>query len=356
MQGSKLKNPDYSFGDKLLHRLTLGIPAIARVSFEIDGLAAEIEPATSAEKHVFISGLARAGTTILMRTFHDTGRFRSLTYRDMPFVLMPCTWKKLSSPFQKTQQQKERAHGDGIFVNFDSPEAFEEVFWRVFCAKDYIFETSLAPHAVSHEVLNHFRVYIQRIINGADSRSQQRYLSKNNNNILRLGAIRRAFPESLIIIPFRDPVQHANSLLTQHLKFCERHSQDRFSRDYMCWLGHHEFGLTHKAFRFSEQDKPSHDGYTPENINYWLTVWITTYSHLLCNAPAGSKFVCFESLCNAPVDTLGHLFESADIQLDGSRLHNTIRPLQTMIVNGVNANLGNQAQQIYEELLTLMVN
>jgi len=349
-----LESPDYSFGDKLLHRLTLGIPAIARVSFELDRFAAESRSATTAEKHVFISGLARSGTTILMRTFYDTGRFRSLTYRDMPFVLMPCTWKKLSSPFQKARQQKERAHGDGIFVGFDSPEAFEEVFWRVFCSKEYIFETSLGPHAVSDEVLDYFRIYVQRIISCENSRSKQRYLSKNNNNILRLDAIRRAFPESLIIIPFRNPVQHACSLLAQHMKFCEIHSQDRFSYDYMYWLGHHEFGLTHKAFRFSEQVKPSLDDYTPENINYWLTVWIITYSHLLSTAPAGSRFICYESLCNAPADILGPLFDSADVLMDWSCLHNTIRPPRTMIVNGVNADLANQAQQVYEAMQKFM--
>lgn len=349
-----MENPDYSFGDKLLHRLTLGVPAIARVSFELDRFAAESTSATTAEKHVFISGLARSGTTILMRTIYDTGRFRSLTYRDMPFVLMPCTWKKLSSPFQKARQQKERAHEDGIFVDFDSPEAFEEVFWRVFCEKDYIFESSLSPHAVSDEVLDYFRIYVQRIISCAGSRNKQRYLSKNNNNILRLGAIRRAFPESLIIIPFRDPVQHACSLLTQHMKFYDIHSHDRFSYDYMKWLGHHEFGLTHKAFRFSDQDKKSLGVYTSENINYWLTVWVITYSHLLSTAPAGSRFICYESLCNAPADILGLLFESAGVQLDRSCLHNTIRPPQTKIVNGVNTDLANQAQQVYEAMQKFM--
>ena len=351
-----MEQSDYSFADRLLHRLALGIPAIARASFELDGFTAETKSAATEEKHVFISGLARAGTTILMRTFYETGNFSSLTYRNMPFVLMPCTWKKLSSSFQKTQQQKERAHGDGILVNFDSPEAFEEVFWRVYCARDYIFDTSLRPHAVSNEVLGRFREYVQRITSCANDHNQRRYLSKNNNNILRLGVIRKAFPESFIIIPFRNPLQHAVSLLNQHLKFCERHSEDRFSRAYMCWLGHHEFGLTHKAFRFSEHDKSLPGNYIPDDINYWLTLWINTYSYILNSAPDGCIFVCFESLCNSPADTLGRLFEATGLKPDACNLHNTIRPTHTSSVKGVNKCLGNMAQQVYKELQSLALN
>ncbi len=87
-----------------------------------------------------------------MRALHETGVFRSLTYRDMPFVLMPRTWRKFSLSFQTYGDEKERAHGDRITVNFDSPEAFEEVFWRAFCGEDYIRYDCLIPHKVSKEI------------------------------------------------------------------------------------------------------------------------------------------------------------------------------------------------------------
>ena len=47
----------------------------------------------------------------------------------------------------------------------------------------------------------------------SDPEGRTRYLSKNNNNILRLPALARAFPQALILIPFRDPLTHAASLL-----------------------------------------------------------------------------------------------------------------------------------------------
>lgn len=80
---------------------------------------------------------------------------------------------------------KERAHGDGIMVSFDSPEAFEEIFWRTFCAKDYIFKDHLAPHKANEEAVDQFRIFVQQIIDSRDTSEQTRYLSKNNGNVFR---------------------------------------------------------------------------------------------------------------------------------------------------------------------------
>jgi len=109
------------------------------MSFILDQMLHKSDPERVREqKHIFIAGLARAGTTALMRLFYETGEFCSLTYRDMPFPLAPLLWKKLMRFSAREQGLRERPHGDGIFVGFDSPEALEEVFWRVFCGEQYI--------------------------------------------------------------------------------------------------------------------------------------------------------------------------------------------------------------------------
>lgn len=341
---------DYNFGERLLHRLALGIPLISKASFEFDNFLPGQPLDHSDEKHVFVSGLARAGTTILMRTFYDTGQFRSLTYRDMPFVLMPGMWKKLSAHFHKDEEAKERAHGDGIAVNFDSPEAFEEVFWRIFSGGEYIFGGCLRPYTVNKELVKQFRVYVQRIVGSAGDHTRRRYLSKNNNNILRLDAIRKAFPTALILIPFRDPIQQAISLLTQHQKFCGRNSIDEFTSDYMRWLGHHEFGATHKPFLFDKEPESSVLQYNTGHVNYWLSIWVRTYRYLLDSAPSGSIFVSYEDLCDAPQETLTCLFESANMELNKDRIKMGFSAPLLKNADGINVNLRNQAQQIYQEL------
>ncbi len=332
-----------------MHRLALGPSLLRKVSFDIELLAA---PSRTREvgPPVFINGLARAGTTILMRIFHDTGQFRSLTYRDMPFVLMPGIWARLSKFFHKQEEAKERSHGDGILVNFDSPEAFEEVFWKTFCDDSYIAKTQLSPHNVGTEVISQFQDYVKQVISSAETPQQCRYLSKNNNNILRLPAIRKAFPKGLILIPFRDPVQQSISLLQQHNQFCELHANDPFGHDYMAWLGHHEFGGTHKPFRFTANVAHMGNAHQPDSLNYWLSIWVDTYGYLLSSAPSDCIFFSFETLCRSPKPVLEKLFELAGLVLEKDFQEDKIKPPKLKDANELDENLVQLAQNIYTEL------
>jgi hypothetical protein len=343
---------DYGAGDRLLHRLALGMPLVTRASFDLDDMVPARRGTPVDGRHVFVSGLARAGTTIVMRALYATGQFRSLTYRDMPFVLMPGLWAKLSASFRQRAEQKERAHGDGILVDFDSPEAFEEVFWRVFCGRDYIQQDCLKPHRVGDDTIDEFRTYVRRIVASAGAGGQTRYLSKNNNNVLRLQAIRTAFPEAPIVIPFREPLQQAISLLQQHVQFCDRHAQDPFSRDYMRWLGHHEFGATHKPFRFAAATPASGAGRAATELNYWLGIWNDTYRYLLDIAPAASHFVCYEDLCESPAVALQGLCEAAAVRLDAGQLRATFTAAPVKMAEDADAGLLSQARDLYQALRT----
>ena len=88
--------------------------------------------------HIFVCGLPRSGTTILMRYLYETKEFASLTYRDMPFVVLPNLWSKISNRI-KSSPYKERIHDDKISINIDSPEAMEEIFWRIKLQNNYIY-------------------------------------------------------------------------------------------------------------------------------------------------------------------------------------------------------------------------
>lgn len=291
--------PAYSFLDRLLHRLALSLTPVAEMSFDMDQpRAGPLMPGLCEARHVFVAGLARAGTTVLMRRLHASGAFRSLTYRDMPFVLAPNLWKSLSATSRRNLESAERAHGDGVRVDADSPESLEEVFWRVFDGRSYIAADHLCAHAPGAQLRETYQRYVGAIL-ASGAAGETRYLSKNNNNILRLGAIRRAFPNALILVPFRHPLAHAASLLRQHLHFSEVHAGDRFARDYMTWLVHHEFGGDHRPFRLGS------DGDTPlpadtMSLDYWLELWLRTYRWLLETAPETVVFVGYEQLCADP--------------------------------------------------------
>ena len=87
---------DYGFLSRTLHRLALGSPSVAEASFDLEQALNGRDLMGSDGRHVFVTGLARSGTTILMRALFGTGAFASLTYRDMPFVLAPGLWSRVA--------------------------------------------------------------------------------------------------------------------------------------------------------------------------------------------------------------------------------------------------------------------
>ncbi len=339
---------DYNFLQRLLHHIALSNPNIleATLDAELSFCKTKLPKSTTAE-HVFVSGLARAGTTILMRSLYETGQFCSLTYADMPFVLAPNIWNKISSISQKQIQAKERSHGDGILIDYNSPEALDEVFWRTFCSENYISKQTVTPHSSEPEVLEKFQKYVAAILFRYGS---GRYLSKNNNNILRLSSICQAFPNAKILIPFRDPIQHAFSLLTQHQKFNKQQTQDNFVRKYMVWLGHYEFGLSHKAFTTKNAPTNHTD---QESIDYWIQQWYNVYSFLLQDTPLNPKnikFISYEHLCSETQTvwkTLGDYLKIDNVQTPEMSIRHRETPTPA------DSSQLKKAQQLYEKLSQL---
>jgi hypothetical protein len=178
---------------------------------------------------------------------------------------------------------------------------------------------------------------------------KRRYLSKNNNNILRLNLLQAAFPRSTIVIPFRCPVQHANSLLIQHVNFCRLQGEDRFIRSYMTWLAHHEFGLEHRPF-WLESGRPfQRSAYPTSSINYWLETWLRTYGWLRDHRPGGSIFVGYEDLCSDPAEWR-HILERLGVAYSSNRQQQPFRRAEDKEVSGLDASLVAQARALYSEL------
>lgn len=297
----------YGLLSRLLHHIALGSRALREASFDLDQNVAGSKnkrPSAMLEKPTFVTGLARSGTSILLKTLYETEAFTTLTYRDMPFVLAPRLWRRIAGRYGKTGEERERAHADGIAISFDSPEAFEEVFWLTFAGDRYLRNDRLVAHSADNDTVDAFRRYVGAIINAADqgqnaNKLDRRYLSKNNNNVLRLGTLRRAFPKGTIIVPFRNPYDQANSLLQQHRLFSARHVEDPFSLRYMRWLGHFEFGGDHRPFDFGNgiENLQRSD---PDTLDHWLIHWILVYESILAQAELDLLLFDYDAFCRAP--------------------------------------------------------
>jgi len=282
-------------GERILQRLALGNRAVLETTLAIER---RLYPARPGEAvggpPVFIAGLARAGTSILTRMLHETGAFASLTYRDLPFPLAPNGWARFGRGRHVAAQ--ERGHGDGLTHDLDSPEAIEELFWLAQDGERYRLKDGLLPHHPAAETIAAFRDYARLVRRRYD---RPRYLSKNNTNILRLPALIEAFPDAILLHPFRDPVEQSASLLGQHLRACEMAGEDPYRRDFMRWLGHHEFGADHRPFLLWDKE----GGGDATGIDYWLRRWIAAYGFLL-NQPEAVRrrqlFVDYDALCAAP--------------------------------------------------------
>ena len=340
-----MKN-QYTRIEQLLHHVALNLPAITDASFRLEKSLSSPGTQFNDEQHVFVTSLARAGTTVLMRQLHSTGDFAALTYRHMPFVLMPGTWQRLTRSHARTSALQERAHGDGLLVNQDSPESFEEVFWKLFCRDDYIAADHLKPHTPGTDILQEYRSFVGSVLL-TDGKGRRRYLSKNNNLILRLPAIKRAFKASCIVVPFRDPLDHAGSLLRQHRQFTEAQRTDPFVARYMVWLGHYEFGLMHPPFLFNGQ-APMGD---PNNIAYWLERWIDYFSYLLRNIEYVDVLVDHDELSRNSVPYLRALATRLNLACDAMTANIELKQVPVGDRTHLAGQLHDQAYQLHAELV-----
>ena len=264
---------NYSNIQKFLHDFVLSKKIINKSLLELEKIIFLKNKDIKNQSNVFITGLPRSGTTSLLNFLFSSNEYAALTYNNMPFILSP-NFSKLFH--KKNIIKKERLHRDGIDFDNNSPEALDEIF----------FDNN------EEFVRNELENYIQLILL---SKNKSKYLSKNNLNYKRIDIIQSIFPNSIFLIPIREPLQHANSLLNQHLHFSQLQKEDDFIRRYMNYLGHNEFGLNHKPWN----DPINHQDLN--KIDYWLEQWCLFYQNILNKYQFHNNchFVIYEELTNA---------------------------------------------------------
>ena len=79
------------------------------------------------ERPLYVTGLARSGSTILLELLAQHSEVVTHRYRDFPAVPIPWAWNWFVERAGGTERPpEERAHKDGIAVTPESPEALEE--------------------------------------------------------------------------------------------------------------------------------------------------------------------------------------------------------------------------------------
>ena len=350
---------NYSFIDKALHHLAFSVPVLRNVLCDLENSLYKKELAAVESYHeVFVSGLPRSGTTLILELLYQTEEFHTFSYRHMPFIYSPLLWRKLSAPFSKSADKMERAHGDGMEVSFDSPEAFEEVIWLNHLEDKFVKSDRLVPLTLKNttkKFAEHYKLTLKKLLIESNQDDQvRRYISKNNANCSRLSVLSKLFPKATILIPFREPLSHIGSLMKQHKLFTEMHSDDKFAQQYMRWLGHFDFGANFKPIDFdhwldSLEQEPDY-----QSENFWLQYWTAAYQHMLNNRSDNILLVDYNKLLQSPAEYLATIAAKVALKQPEKLIDNAKKirapTSQAKSSDNVDANLLQKAQSLYAQL------
>ncbi|MCF8370841.1 MAG: hypothetical protein K9H64_04410 [Bacteroidales bacterium] len=342
----------YSPIDKLLHYVFMGNSIIARFLFRVElSMNKKVLKSIKHTQNVYISGLARAGTTVLMQYVGQMPQFTSLSYRNLPFLFLPKTWLKITS--KKKGREKERSHKDGMMHSIDSKEALEESFWRNYEGIQYIRKDCLVSHNIDKKVYLKYNAF-RKLIAG-----QKIYLAKNNNHLLRAASLHQQDildgNNTQTFIPFREPYSQAKSLLNQHQNLSQQQGKDEFVNDYMDLLVHHEFGLSHKVSVFDDEPGKKDFPEDQNSLEYWLEVWFLFYSKALSlfSDKEGFHFFCYEEFCKNPYHSLWAILSKLTLPetLIGSVSINKYEPGRSPYID-----LNSKYSMLYNSLVSKSIN
>ncbi len=339
----KISNYNHSFLERALIHTVLKTQGIKEFLFDAENFCFnQNKLIENDEDNFFITGLARSGTTAALNIFYNTGDFASLTYDDFPFILSPNIYLKFKKIFTKYNSKIfKRAHNDGILISNKSPEAFDEIFWKKELNDNYIHKKSLFKNLLNDENINKYRIFISLI---KKKENKIKFVSKNNNLILRIDSIVKYFKKSHILVFFRDPFFHCNSLLNQHKNFLILQNKNKFITRYMNYLGHHEFGNNLKIFNIG-----NHEEKDPLKLNFWIEQWINYYNYFLSfKSNKNVKYICYEELCKKKNDYIKLKIEQKNLdKLDFNKYSNRN---SSIIKPNKNSKL-DEAYSIYNDLV-----
>lgn len=265
------------------------------------------------EQPIYVSGIARSGSTILLEVLSQFEQVVTHQYKDYPPVFTPYFWNWFFDRMAKRGAEAvERAHRDGIMVTPESPEAFEEVLWMAFFPNLHETSTSsVLDHRTSNAAFERFyRDHIRKLLR---VRGGNRYLSKGNYNVTRLEYLLKLFPDARFVIPVREPAWHIASLMKQHKLFCDGEQRNPRALQHMRRVGHFEFGLDRRPINAGDRACIARIVALWErgdDIEGWAHYWNHVYGYIAERLDGNARLrdaamtVRFEDLCQAPKETL----------------------------------------------------
>jgi hypothetical protein len=275
------------------------------------------------EKPIYVAGLARSGTSVLIEILASHPDVATHQYRDFPFLFIPYWWRQtLENTPTEVAPAEERAHGDRLMVTPHSPEAMEEVLWMAFFRKLHNPHLSSTLDASSHhpQFEKFYRDHIRKLLLIANRR---RYAAKGNYNLTRLEYLLKLFPDARFILPIRRPRDHVASLIKQHRIFTEAGRKYPRSVNHLDRVGHFEFGLHRRCINPRGEAAAVREieslWKTGESARGWARYWAMLHTWLADRLDASaalrnaSLVLTYEDLCARPAEKLTQMLRHCDL-------------------------------------------
>jgi hypothetical protein len=266
------------------------------------------------EAPVFVTGLARSGTTMMLTVLSQADGVATHRYRDFPFLFTPIAWNWFQDRMPAGPAAAvERPHRDRIRITKESAEAFEEPLWQAFFP--WVHEPG-SRHVLGADTRQpqfeaFFASHLRKIL---WLRRGRRYVSKGNYNVSRIGYLARLFPGARFVVPVREPLAHVRSLVEQHALFCRYAAGDPRVPRYLAAAGHYEFGPQRRPInldpaRLGEVDAAWRAG---DDWRGYARQWAQVYAHVerLRTDPSLAprvRVVRYEDACAHPRKTIAEL-------------------------------------------------
>jgi len=272
---------------------------------------------------IYVSGLARAGSTILLRILDAVPETATHQYRDFPFLYIPHWWNQTLERRAAGQlESAERAHEDRLEVTPASPEAMEEVLWMAFFddLHDPSSSNVLDASTEHGDFESFYRDHVRKLLL---ARGGSRYLAKGNYNIARLEYLLEIFPDARFVIPVRRPRSHVASSRKQHRLFCEGLADNSRALAHLKRVGHFEFGPHRRPINAGDSETVEEIERLWESdreVRGWARYWAHVYGfvadRLRANADlrAASVVVRYEDLCDETASETERILGHCDLE------------------------------------------
>lgn len=275
------------------------------------------------DRPVFVTGLARAGTTITLEMLSKHPEVATHRYLHMVLPFTPYWTQEIANLTPIMTSPVERLHKDRIVVTRDSVEAVEEIFWqKFFHPHNEISSDILGTTTQNPKFENFYPNHIKKLL---INQKATRYFAKNNYNLARMEYLQKLYPNVKFIILIRNPFNQIASLVKQDIILKELEREDPRLLDWTKIIGHREFGSAKVCINLDNTKtiQKIRELWNQKStyIKGWAVYWTEIYSYIdkkLKSNPTLANAVLlirYEDLCEEPEVTIDRIIDHIGLDM-----------------------------------------